>query len=80
MFTEINDNEQGANILKIFADSKLTAGQGLLLHVLTHYAETKLGMTKDQVKAGLTYAGARDWIEDGPNGFVLLTIEGADAS
>ena len=62
------------NILSVFEYFNCRPGEGLQLGNLTiRLFSDPYNMRSSDIEKGLTYGGDRDWFENGPNGFILIT-------
>jgi len=80
MAEKLSPEESAKRILSIMVeDHSSKAGQGVQFQVLqSGFTEQGQGPSNDEFADGLKYAGDKDWIETGPNNFVLLTQAGFD--
>ena len=71
----LTPEEKGRQILDAFANFNTKAGEGLLPGSISAYFENNR-LDQQDILPGLEYAGEQEWIENGPNNFILLTANG----
>jgi hypothetical protein len=72
--------DTAAKIIKFFAEHKARPGHVLIGPNWTQF-QIKHNVTAEELRAGLTYAGEKDWIDNGPQSdSVKLTEAGFKAT